>query len=219
MSDILIGIDPHTQPSFSLRNRLRRLLWGMFSAVFYRSTPRPFHAWRAFVLRCFGARLGSGCHFYPQVTIWAPWNLEAGDQVVVGNGANLYNMAKITIGRRAVISQGAHLCCGGHDIEDPNFQLIASPICVGARAWVCADAFIAAGVTVGEGAVVGARAVLVKDAEPWGVYAGHPAKFIKSRVLRDTERFERAERGTDRLQRAARVQNEILDDSNGVALP
>jgi putative colanic acid biosynthesis acetyltransferase WcaF len=184
MNDILIGIDPHTQPSFTLANRLRRLVWGLTAAVLYRPTPRPFHAWRAFLLRCFGAKLGSGCHFYPHVIVWAPWNLEAADQVVVGNGVNLYNMAKISIGRRAVISQGAHLCCGGHDYEDPTFQLIVKPISIGENAWVCAEAFVSAGVTVGEGAVIGARSVLVSDAEPWSVYVGHPAKLLKPRTTR-----------------------------------
>lgn len=187
MNDILIGVDPHIQPSFTLGNRLRRLLWGVFAAVFYRTTPRPFHAWRAFVLRCFGARLGAGCHFYPQVAIWAPWNIEAGDQVVVANGVTLYSMAKITLGRRAVVSQGAHLCCGTHDYEDPNFQLIAKPIRIGERAWVCAEAFLAPGVTVGDGAVIGARAVLTADAQPWSVYAGHPARRLKARTLRGAE--------------------------------
>jgi putative colanic acid biosynthesis acetyltransferase WcaF len=190
MNDILIGIDPHTQASFTLSNRLRRVLWGITAALFYRPTPRPFHAWRALVLRCFGARLGAGCHFYPHVSIWAPWNIEAGDQVVVANGVNLYSMAKITIGRRTVISQGAHLCCGGHDYEDPNFQLIAKPIRIGERAWVCAEAFISAGVTVGDGAVIGARSVLVADAQPWSVYAGHPAKLLKPRVLRSSDTAE-----------------------------
>ena len=184
MSDILIGIDPHTQPSFSLRNRLRRLLWGMFAAVFYRSTPRPFHAWRAFVLRCFGARLGSGCHFYPQVTIWAPWNLEAGDQVVVGNGANLYNMAKITIGRRAVISQGAHLCTGTHDYESEGFELFAKPITVGDHAWIAAESFVHPGVNIGEGAVVGARSVVTRDMPAWMVCSGNPCRPIKPRTMK-----------------------------------
>jgi Acetyltransferase (isoleucine patch superfamily) len=32
---------------------------------------------------------------------------------------------------------------------------------------------------IGEGAVIGAGTVMVKDAEPWGVYAGNPAKYIK----------------------------------------
>ena len=39
-------------------------------------------------------------------------------------------------------------------------------------------------IEIGEGAVIGAGTVMVKDAEPWGVYAGNPAKYIKKRILK-----------------------------------
>ena len=56
------------------------------------------------------------------------------------------------------------------------------------RAWVCAEAFVGQGVTVGEGAGCAARAVVVKDVEPWTVVGGNPAKLIKNRVLIDIKR-------------------------------
>jgi putative colanic acid biosynthesis acetyltransferase WcaF len=34
---------------------------------------------------------------------------------------------------------------------------------------------------VGEGAVVGARAVVVKDVDPWTVVAGNPVRVLKKR--------------------------------------
>jgi putative colanic acid biosynthesis acetyltransferase WcaF len=102
--------------------------------------------------------------------------------VGVGDGAILYNMGPLTIGRRATISQGAHLCGGSHDVDDPTFQLIAGPITIGAHAWICADAFVAMNVSVAEGAVVGARSVVTRSlAEPWTVYAGHPARALRAR--------------------------------------
>jgi len=75
------------------------------------------------------------------------------------------------------------LCAGTHDIEDPDFQLLAKPIEVGRDAWVAAEAFIGPGVKVGDRAVIGARSVLFKDAESGGVYAGNPARLIKHRKL------------------------------------
>lgn len=42
------------------------------------------------------------------------------------------------------------------------------------------------GVTLGEGCIIGANSVVTKDTEPWMVYAGTPAKPIKSR---DKERI------------------------------
>ncbi len=181
---ILRGIDPARQPSFTLGNRLGRAIWGVVWTFLGRTSPRPCHGWRAMLLRCFGARLGRNVHVYPGVRIWAPWNLVIGDDVGVGDGVNLYCMAPITIGTRAVVSQGAHLCTGTHDFEDASFQLLARPIRIGAFAWVCAESFVGPGVEIHEGAVLGARAVTFRDVPAWTVAAGNPAKAVKERRWR-----------------------------------
>jgi putative colanic acid biosynthesis acetyltransferase WcaF len=103
------------------------------------------------------------------------------DYAGIGDRVICYSMAEISIGKRAVISQGVHLCTGSHDYESTNFQLFALPIVVGSRAWVAADAFVGPGVTIGEGAVIGARAVVTDDIEPWVVVAGNPARVVKRR--------------------------------------
>jgi putative colanic acid biosynthesis acetyltransferase WcaF len=172
-------------PSFSLRNRLARAAWNLARVLFFRFSPRPLHAWRAFLLRCFGARLGRGCHIYPGAEIWAPWNLVCGDEVGVADRAILYNQAAITLGNRVVISQGAHLCTGTHNYNSPDFELFAFPITIQAGAWLCAEAFVHPGVTIGEGAVIGARAVVTRDMPAWMVCAGHPCEPMKPRANSD----------------------------------
>lgn len=49
------------------------------------------------------------------------------------------------------------------------------------------------GVHIGEGAAVGAMSLVNKNLEPWGIYVGIPAKFIKSRkknILQLEKQFE-----------------------------
>jgi putative colanic acid biosynthesis acetyltransferase WcaF len=176
-----VNVDTHGGASFAVGNRAMRLLWGLVYWLAFRPSPRPFHAWRSFLLRLFGAKIGNGVHIYPGVSVWAPWNLEVHDQAGVGNGVTLYNQGSITIGRRAVISQGAHLCAGTHDYAKKGFPLITKPIVVGADVWIAAEAFIHPGVSLGEGCVIGARAVVTKDMPPWMVCAGHPCLPIKER--------------------------------------
>jgi putative colanic acid biosynthesis acetyltransferase WcaF len=175
--------DTHTGPSFSLKNRIARLIWGVVAAIFFRFSPKPLHAWRAFLLRAFGAKIGRGVHVYPYVKIWAPWNLELGDECGVGNGAILYSQGKIVLGKRVVISQGAQLCTGTHDYNDPGFPLVTKSIVVGDQAWIATDAFVHPGVVIGEGCVIGARSVVTKDMPAWMVCAGHPCKPLKEREL------------------------------------
>ena len=169
-----------------LSSRLGRILWNLVWFLLFLPSPRYLFFWRCFLLRLFGAKIGSGAHIYPSAKIWAPWNLEMGDRSSLGVGVNCYCMDKISIGENATISQGAHLCAGTHDIRDPQFQLMTKPIVVGRNAWVAAEAFIGPGVTVGEGAVIGARAVVFRDVAAWVVAAGNPAKRIGNRKLRDS---------------------------------
>jgi putative colanic acid biosynthesis acetyltransferase WcaF len=176
---LIQGNDPYRGPSFTLGHRIQRQAWYVVQALLFRTSPRPFHAWRALLLRLFGARLGQGCHVYPGVQVWAPWNLQLGNFVGVADGVTLYNMDSIQIGDYAVISQGAHLCGGTHDFNSANFQLVVKPIVIGAQVWVCAEAFIHPGVVVPEGAVIGARAVVTKSLQqPWAVYVGNPCQQV-----------------------------------------
>ncbi len=171
------------QPPFSLKNRLLRCLWQVVATLLFHPSPRPCHAWRAWLLKLFGAKLGKGCHIYPKVQIWAPWNLHCEDAVGIGDGAVIYNQAPISVGHGAVVSQEAFLCTGTHDYQDPSFPLVAKPIFIGPKAWVAARAFIHPGCTVGEGAVVGACSVVTKDVPAWTIVAGSPSRVIGQRSL------------------------------------
>jgi putative colanic acid biosynthesis acetyltransferase WcaF len=173
--------DPYLRPAFSQSDRLRRLLWNVSWAVFYKLSPRPLHAWRSFLLRAFGAKMGPNCHFYPKSKVWAPWNLICADQVTAGDGAEIYNPAPVTLGSHAILSQDAYLCAATHDYDDPAFPLIAYAMNIGAYAWVCARASVAPGVNVGEGAVLGLGSVATRNLDAWTVYAGMPAVKVKER--------------------------------------
>jgi putative colanic acid biosynthesis acetyltransferase WcaF len=183
---ILQGVDSRTGPSFSMHNRMARGLWGVVWLLLFRPSPRPLHAWRVWLLRLFGAQIGQHFHIHSSVRVWAPWQFTAGDHVGVGEQVNFYNMGQMSIGHNAVISQGAHLCGGTHDYNSPNFQLQVAPIHIGEHAWICTEAFIGPGVSVPSGCVVGARAVMTRSPQEgtYGVYAGNPARFIKSRTVR-----------------------------------
>lgn len=168
---------------YSKKELLKRVLWGLCTPLF-RYSPRPFFQWRCFLLRSFGAKIGNNVHIYSSSTIYMPWNLEIGDWSSIGEYAIIYNLGKITIGRKATISHRSHLCAGTHDYSDMTLPLLKLPITIRDNTWVCADSFVGPGISVGEGAVIGARSVVVHDVKPWNVVAGNPAKFIKMRVIR-----------------------------------
>jgi putative colanic acid biosynthesis acetyltransferase WcaF len=106
---------------------------------------------------------------------------------LIAGRVNCYNMAMVTLGERALVSQGAYLCAGTHAIDDANFQLVAKPITLGANCWIATEAFVGPGVTVGDGAVLSARGVALANLEPWAVYVGNPAQFKRFRKLKGVE--------------------------------
>ena len=173
--------DPYVRPAFAASDRGRRLVWNLCRAVLYRPSPRPLFAWRALLLRCFGAKLGPNCKFYPASKVWAPWNLTCGELVAVADGADIYNPSPGSFGSHAIVSQDAYVCGATHDYDDPRFPLIAYAMDFGAYSWVCARASVGPGVSMGEGAVLGLGSVATRDLEPWGIYAGVPAVKVKER--------------------------------------
>ena len=170
---------PALRPAFSLRNRAARALWG--AKLLFRTSPRPFHAWRAFLLRCFGAEIGHGVHIYPRARIWAPWNLSCADYSSIADGADVYNPAPMRLGEFCIVSQDSYLCGATHDYNDPAFPLLAFEMSIGARAWICARACVGPGVNVAEGAVLGLASVATRSLEPWTIYAGAPARPVRQR--------------------------------------
>lgn len=173
--------DPYLRASTTLANRAARALWQIAYVLLFRPSPRPLHAWRAALLRLFGAQLGKHAHIYPRARIWAPWNLRAEDVVAIADDAVVYNPAPISLGSHSVVSEQAYLCAASHDYHDPAFPMISAPIVVERYAWICARAAVQMGVTVHEGAILGLAAVATADLEPWSIYVGVPARRVKAR--------------------------------------
>ncbi|MDT0575732.1 putative colanic acid biosynthesis acetyltransferase [Croceicoccus sp. F390] len=174
-------------PSFSLGNRLFRIVWTFAWLVLARFTPPPLHGWRRLVLIAFGAKIGARARIHASVAIWHPRNLAIGADTLIGPGVRLYNQGRITIGARAVVSQRAHLCASSHDVRDPHFQLVTRPIILADHCWIAAEAFVGPGVHVGKGAVLAARGALFTPALADTIYRGNPAVAIRPRGTSSNE--------------------------------
>jgi putative colanic acid biosynthesis acetyltransferase WcaF len=164
-------------------DRFKRLIWRLAFLVLYRPTPVFAHAWRSMILRLFGATIDSGVYPYPNVRIWAPWNLTMRKGSCIAGEVDCYNVAPVVIGPGATISQKSYLCTASHDFDVRSFPLTGGQITIGAEAWIAADAFIGPGVSVGERAVVLARSVVVRDVDDGAVVGGNPSRFLRQRAM------------------------------------
>jgi putative colanic acid biosynthesis acetyltransferase WcaF len=173
-------VDRHRSP-WSTKQKIGRLLWSIVQGTLFGLSPRNFFAWRAMLLRLFGARLGEHVQIRPSVKIIIPWHLEIGDHTAIGDEAILYSLGKITIGKYVTISQYAHLCAGSHETRTRAMTLTTAPITLGDDVWIATDAYVGPGVTVGDRTVVGARSSVFADLPGDVMVSGNPARIIMPR--------------------------------------
>ncbi len=122
--------------------------------------------------------------------------------------ADLSYLNRLVCGRYCSIGSGVVTAVGRHPVNEnvstcpsffspnppnslrfvaaPSFDEGIVPVRLGNDVWVGNNATIIGGITVGDGAIIGAGSVVTKPCEPYGVYAGNPARLIKKRFDDDT---------------------------------
>lgn len=119
--------------------------------------------------------------------------MELGNYVHISPNVTIIGGAKtkLTIGNYCFVSAGSTIVCGSEDytadtmigaLIPEDIRIIKyAPVIFEDHSGVGANCTVLPGVTLARGSVIGAGSVVTKDTEPWGVYAGIPAKLIKYR--------------------------------------
>jgi len=158
--------------------------WLLISNVFFLTNiPYPNFT-KVFILKCFGCKVGKNVVIKPWVKIKFPWMLTLGSSVWLGESVWIDNISEIKIGNNVCISQGALLITGNHNYSSEKFELISKPIIIEDGVWVCAKTIVIGGVTLHSHAVLSINSLASKDLQPYSIYSGNPAQFIKNRIVR-----------------------------------
>ncbi len=157
----------------------KEILWFIVRRIFFQTpTPLP-SAWRAGLLRFFGAKIGAGAVIRSNVNINFPWRLSMGDHVWIGEEVCILSFASVTIESNVCVSQRSFLCTGTHNFHVPTFDLQTKPITLRTGCWVAAKSFIGPGVEVGAGSVLSAGSVVMENVPPGVLVRGNPAVIIR----------------------------------------
>lgn len=135
------------------------------------------------VLRAFGAEIGDNVTIKPKVNIKYPWFLKVGRQTWIGEKVWIDNLTMVTLGTNVCLSQGSYILTGNHDYTSVKFDLITKPVVIEDGAWIGAQAVVGPGVVVGSHAVLAVKSVATRNLDPYSVYQGNPAQFIKKRNI------------------------------------
>lgn len=152
-----------------------------------------YKVFRESVIKCSLGSCGKNVHIAEKSDIKGIENVHIGNDVAIGprslfwtTGANIFIKDKVIVGPGLNIITGDHkmdivgkymadVTVNEKDKEDDQDVVIEKDV------WIGSNVTILKGVTVAEGCVIGGGTVLTKSTEPYGIYVGVPAKYLKSR--------------------------------------
>lgn len=163
--------------------RIKVLIWYPFNYfIFYSRIPFP-SAFKVFLLRLFGAKVGSGVVLKQNIRIKNPWRLIIGNNSWIGEGVWIDNIENVSIGNNVCLSQNAILLTGNHDYSKSNFAPRYGKIGLEDGVWICACAIVCPGVLCKSHSVLTVNSVATGDLDAMKIYSGNPAVFVRERKI------------------------------------
>ena len=108
--------------------------------------------------------------------------IKIGKYCLITPGVRIMSAKSIVIGDACMIAHGAYISDadwhGIYDRAEPVGN--AKPVVFEDNVWIGDSAIICKGITIGKNSIVGAGAVVTKDVPPNSIFAGNPAKLVKT---------------------------------------
>ena len=145
---------------------------------------------RRVVLNTYGGghiKIGNNCELnYGALIATYGGDITIGDNCSINPYCVIYGHGGLTIGNGVRIATHTVIVPGNHVFDDTSKPIhqqgvIKKGIKIEDDVWIGAGVRILDGVIIRKGCIIGASSVLTKSTEEYGVYAGVPAKKIKSR--------------------------------------
>ncbi len=119
-----------------------------------------------------------------QLTTVGEGQILIGDRVAL-NGTTIFSKKKIVIGNNTMIAPNVIITDhDGHVTWPPSDRWSVcdepSEVTIGSDVWIGMNCIVLKGVKIGDGALIAAGSVVVSDVEAGSLYAGNPAKKIKT---------------------------------------
>ncbi len=143
-------------------------------------------------------QVGNDCYISGSIDLLSPdAKVIIGDGVFIGPGTKIFCYDKVIFENDIMVSWGCtFIDTNAHSLnsaerlndvrdwikgpENKNWDVVKhAPVMVKSKSWIGFNSIITKGVTVEEGTVVASGSVLTKSSEPYSVYGGNPAVFLK----------------------------------------
>lgn len=132
--------------------------------------------------------IGDNCKIDEFTFLYAGIGIKIGNHVHIASFCSCIGSGYFEMGDYSCMAAGARILtstndyrCGYHmSAASPKEQqnVIKSKVIIEKDGFVGTNAIVHPGVTIAEGSVIGSNSLILKDTEPWTLYAGSPAKKI-----------------------------------------
>lgn len=138
------------------------------------------HRLNTLVWKLLGVKIGKNSIIRTGTEINAPF------MVVIGKNSVIHGHIKsrggVIIGNNVEFVENITVSTQSHNINSIKFESTYKSVIIEHDSWISLNATILQGVTIKKGCIVAAGAVVTKDTEEYGVYAGVPATKKKDSV-------------------------------------
>ena len=151
--------------------------------VYLAGHPLMPHRLKTSLLRLAGVVTDGPVGFGQWIVLYGEGTLRIGRNSGFMHRVTVDHSADVTIGDNVAIGPGCSLMTAGHDMSDGSARCgahVLRPITIESGAWLAANVLVTGGVTIGAGAVIGAGSVVTRDVPPHTLWAGAPARELRS---------------------------------------
>ncbi len=178
-----VSLVSYTNKLYQPGSLLKRTIW-YFLNIFVIKSALPISSnLKIFILKMFGAKVGSGVLIKPNVNIKYPWFLEIGDNVWIGENVWIDNLAKVIIGNDVCLSQDSYLLTGSHNYKKSSFDLLLGEIILEDGVWIGAKSTVCSSVTCKTHSILAVNSVATSNLNEYTVYQGNPAMSKRKRII------------------------------------
>lgn len=139
---------------------------------------------RGFLVTPFFLKAGRNLQIGRNVTFYNPSKIQLGSNVYIAQGCWFSAKEIITIGNNVLLGPYVVVVTSNHSIKNNAYYfgdpVNVMPVYIMDGSWIGAHVTILSGSVVNNGCLIGANSVYNGKSEKFSIYAGIPAKFIKS---------------------------------------
>lgn len=145
----------------------------------------PSHTIRNSIYRVSGVKIGKKSYIHYGARFYLPSNIQIGQGTIIGDHAFIDGRDRVSIGNNVDIASEVRIYNSEHDIDSEFFTATIAPVIIEDYVFIGPRVTILPGVKIAYGAVIAAGSVVTKDVEPQTLVGGVPAKFIRTRELKN----------------------------------